>query len=291
MGGGKVEKIIKKAAETIEKVGKAMAEALAKNLEAAMEEVSALLSMGGDQVKQVFDAVKAVIVKHLSNLKSAVMKGAAKAQEAITAMLSECKSVIIGTVTAMGTVEPDAETIEQIVFHIAGAFLGGGGAQKKLLMLHEKAKEIRKKQEEACDKRIDDSRLKIIMNAPPPGISEEAIDGIICIVRDGGVTGDDKKYSNIWNLQKAAMRGQDALLREKDETAKKCIAFMATTSSADDFTQAQKEKIVEEVMVACLGPLGKAAKGAGCFKKKAPPPKQEEEEEQDETDAAAPTSA
>ena len=35
-------------------------------------------------------------------------------------------------------------------------------------------------------------------------------------MRDGGVTGDDKKYSNIWELQKAAMRGKEALLTAKN---------------------------------------------------------------------------
>ena len=37
-------------------------------------------------------------------------------------------------------------------------------------------------------------------------------------MRDGGVTGDDKKYSNIWNMQKAAMRGKEALLSCKVRT-------------------------------------------------------------------------
>ena len=39
------------------------------------------------------------------------------------------------------------------------------------MKLHEKAKAMRQKADEACDKRIAEERLKIILAAPPPGVS------------------------------------------------------------------------------------------------------------------------
>jgi hypothetical protein len=46
-----------------------------------------------------------------------------------------------------------------------------GSAQAKLVTLHEKAKAMRKEADEACDKRIAEERLKIILAAPDPGVS------------------------------------------------------------------------------------------------------------------------
>ena len=38
------------------------------------------------------------------------------------------------------------------------------------MTLHEKAKAMRKEADEACDKRIAEERLKIILAAPDPGV-------------------------------------------------------------------------------------------------------------------------
>ena len=77
-----------------------------------------------------------------------------------------------------------------------------------------------------------------------------------------------------------------APLHTQDETAQKCIKFMASLDDIDHFTEAEKEKIVEQIMVACLGPLGKATKAAGCFKKKTAPPPETDKEDKEPENAA-----
>ena len=45
------------------------------------------------QIGEIFAAVKAVVLKNLGNLKTAVMKGASAIQEACKTLLVECKNV------------------------------------------------------------------------------------------------------------------------------------------------------------------------------------------------------